>query len=245
MKRTIDVCLSPALYHLYDGSDSIVVVIDVLRATSSICIAFHNGVRSMVPVSSVEQSFSYRSKGYLVAAERKGEMVDGFDMGNSPFSYMSDDVKDKDIAITTTNGTHAIEVARKNAFQIVIGSFLNLDSLANWLRGQNKNVICLCAGWKNAVNLEDTLFAGALAQQLLPDFELNNHRDSVLTSMYLYDLAKDDLQGFLSRSSHKKRLSKLNIEEDVTFCLTPNQTDVIPAMKGDSIFKLDVMQSIG
>jgi 2-phosphosulfolactate phosphatase len=243
MMKTIDVCLSPSLYYLYDGSDSVVVVIDVLRATSSMCIAFDNGVRSILPLASVEESLSYKEKGYLVAAERKGEMVPGFDMGNSPFSYMSPEVRDRDIALTTTNGTQAIETA-KGAHQIVIGSFLNLDALASWLKAQDKNVICLCAGWKNAVNLEDTLFAGALAQKLMSDFELNNHCDSVLTSMYLYDLAKNDLKGFLEKSSHKKRLERLHIDNDVDFCLQLNKTDVIPALVGDSIINLNVMQSM-
>jgi len=243
MKKTIDVCLSPSLYYLYDGSDSIVVVIDVLRATSSMCIAFHNGVRSIIPLASVEESLSYKDKGYLVAAERKGEMVDGFDMGNSPFSYMSPEIRDRDIALTTTNGTQAIEIA-KGAHQIVIGSFLNLDALATWLKAQDKNVICLCAGWKNAVNLEDTLFAGALAQQLVSEFEMNNHCDSVLTSMHLYDLAMNDLKGFLEKSSHRKRLAKLHIDDDVDFCLELNKTDAIPALVGDSIINLNVMQSL-
>ncbi len=242
MTRNLDVCLSPSLYHLYDGSESIVVVIDVLRATSSICIAFEHGVRSIVPVATLEESRSYKSKGYLIAAERKGDKVEGFDMGNSPFSYMTPEVKDKDIALTTSNGTQAIEIAR-GAFKIAIGSFLNIDPLANWLKSQDRDVILLCAGWKNAVNLEDTIFAGALAQKLLPDFELNNHRDSVLTSMYLYDLAKNDMKSFLDRSSHNKRLQRLNIEEDVEFCLTPNQTDVIPVMVGEAIVNLNVMQS--
>ncbi len=243
MKKTIDVCLSPSLYYLYDGSDSIVVVIDVLRATSSMCVAFHNGVKSIVPIASVEECRKYQERGYLIAAERKGEMVDGFDMGNSPFSYMKDNVKERDIALTTTNGTQAIEMA-KGAYQIVIGSFLNLDTLVSWLKNQNRNIICMCAGWKNAVNLEDTLFAGALVKNLLSDFELNSHRDAALTSMHLYDLAKNDLYGFLEQSSHTKRLEKLNIKDDVVYCLTPNQTDVVPGMVGSSIVNLNVLQSI-
>ncbi|MBK8876296.1 MAG: 2-phosphosulfolactate phosphatase [Bacteroidia bacterium] len=242
-KKSIDVCFSPALFHLYDASESIVVVIDVLRATSSICIAFEHGVRSIVPVSKVEESSAYRAKGYLVGAERKGEMVEGFDLGNSPFSYMDPKVKDRDIALTTTNGTQAIAIAR-NAFQIAIGSFLNQDALCNWLKQQNRNVILLCSGWKNSFNFEDTLFAGAVVHKLLDNFELTDHRDSALAAMQLYDLAKDDLYGFLEQSSHRKRLEKLQIEDDIVFCLTPNQTDCIPVMVGDAIYNLNVLQSM-
>ena len=243
MKKNIDVCFSPAMFHLYDSSESIVVVIDVLRATSSICIAFHNGVRSIVPVSTPEESKSYREKGYLVGAERKGEMVAGFDLGNSPFGYMDPIVRDRDIALTTTNGTQAIQAA-KNSYQIAIGSFLNLDALCNWLQTQNRNVILLCSGWKNAFNFEDTLFAGAVVNKLLPNYNLTDHRDSALAAMHLYELANGDLYGFLERSSHRKRLERLQIEEDIVFCLTPNQTDVIPVMVGDAIYNLNVLQSM-
>ncbi len=243
MKKTIDVCFSPALFNLYDSSESIVVVIDVLRATSSICVAFQYGVKSIVPVASLEEAMTYRSKGFLVGAERKGEMVEGFDLGNSPFSYMDDKVRDRDIALTTTNGTQAIHVAR-NSYKIAIGSFLNLDALCNWLQTQDRNIIMLCSGWKNAFNFEDTLFAGAVVQRLLPFFKLTDHRDSALAAMHLYDMAKNNLYGFLEKSSHRKRLEKLQIEDDITFCLKPNQTDVVPVMVGDAIYNLNVLQSL-
>ncbi len=243
MKKNIDVCFSPALFNLYDASESIVVVIDVLRATSSMCVAFHYGVKSIVPVSTLEEAMKYRKEGFLVGAERKGEMVEGFDLGNSPFSYMDDKVKDRNIALTTTNGTQAIHVAR-NSFQIAIGSFLNLDALCHWLQSQNRDIILLCSGWKNAFNFEDTLFAGAVVQQLLPYFKLTNHRDSALAAMQLYDLAKGNMYEFLEKSSHRKRLEKLQIEDDITFCLKPNQTDVIPVMVGDAIYNLNVLQSL-
>lgn len=243
MKKSIDVCFSPALFNLYDVTDSIVVVIDVLRATSSICVAFHHGVKSIVPVATVEESLSYRSKGFLVGAERKGEMIAGFDLGNSPFSYMNESIRNRNIALTTTNGTQAIQIA-KGAKQIVIGSFLNITALCHWLPAQNSNVILLCSGWKNAFNFEDTLFAGAVVKRVLPEFSLNNHRDSALAAMHLFELADSDLYGFLERSSHRKRLERLNIEDDIEFCLKPDYTDVIPVMVGDAIYNLNVLQSI-
>jgi 2-phosphosulfolactate phosphatase len=243
MKKNLDVCLTPALFHLYDSSDSIVVVIDILRATSSICVAFHYGVKSIVPVSTLEESLAYREKGFLAGAERKGEMVEGFDLGNSPFSYMDPKVRDRNIALTTTNGTHAIQVA-KSADQIVIGSFLNFDALCNWLPTQNKNVILLCSGWKNAFNLEDTLFAGAVAERLMDQYALTDHRDSALAAVHLYQLAKDDIYGFLEKSSHRKRLERLQIDDDIVYCLTPNQTDVIPVMVGDTIYNLTVLATM-
>ncbi len=228
-KRSLEVCLTPALIHLHDVSNSIVVVIDILRATSSICIAFEYGVKSIVPVSGIEESKAYRDKGYLIGAERNGEMLDGFDLGNSPFSYMVPEVNGRNIALSTTNGTQAVNAA-KGARRIAAGSFLNLDALCNWLRGQEENVLLLCAGWKNSFNLEDTLFAGAVVEQLQSDFEFTPMRDAALAAAHLYSLAKDDVDGFLEQSSHRKRLAKLKIEEDIAFCLQLNKTSAVPVM---------------
>lgn len=229
-KKTLDVCFSPALIHLHDISNSIVVVIDVLRATSSICVGFAHGVKSIVPVATVEESLAYKAKGFLIGAERNGEMLGGFDLGNSPFSYMDPKIVGRDIALTTTNGTQAIEAAKK-AHTVVAGSFLNLDVLCKWLRKQDRNVLMLCSGWKNSFNLEDTLLAGAIVDQLQNDFDQSALFDSALAAQHLYQLAKDDLYLFLENSSHRKRLEKLHIDKDIKYCLTPNQANVIPVLK--------------
>jgi len=236
-KKNLEVCLTPALIHLHELDERIVVVIDVLRATSSICVAFANGVKSIVPVAGIEESIAYREKGYLVGAERNGEMLEGFDLGNSPFSYMDERVKGQRVALSTTNGTQAI-VAAKGAAQIVAGSFLNLDHLAEWLPLQDKSVLLLCAGWKNSFNLEDTLLAGALSEKLIPHFELNRMRDALLAAVHLYEIAKGDLYGFLASSTHRKRLEKLQIEKDIEYCLTPNLAPVIPGLVNGELVNL-------
>ena len=227
--RTIEVCLTPALIHLHDLSNAIVVVIDVLRATSSMCVAFTHGVKSIVPVAKIEESLAYKEKGFLIGAERDGEMLEGFDIGNSPFSYMDEKVRGRNIALTTTNGTQAIAAA-KNAKQIVVGSFLNLNALCDWLSNQDGNIVLLCSGWKNSVNMEDSLFAGAVVHQMRGDFDFTNLRDTAIIAERLYILAKDDLNGFLEESSHRNRLRKLNIDKDIEYCLTPNQADVVPGI---------------
>lgn len=236
--RHLDVCFSPGLIHLYDVSDSIVVVVDVLRATSSMCVAMYHGVNSIVPVATVEESLAYREKGYLIGAERNGEMLDGYDLGNSPFSYMTDFVKGKDIALSTTNGTQAI-VAARHAHMIVAGSFLNLDILCDWLKTQHKSVLVLCSGWKNSFNLEDTLFAGAVVEKLQNDFDMSLMRDAAIAARHLYSIAKHDMYGFLEESSHRMRLERLQIEKDIEFCLTLNQAPVIPVLKGGALRRLE------
>lgn len=214
-----------------------VVVIDILRATSSICVAFHHGVKSIVPVSGIDESRAYREKGYLIGAERNGEMLDGFDLGNSPFSYMDPVVRGRDVALSTTNGTQAIAAA-KGARLLVAGSFLNLDVLCAWLAAQDRSVLLLCSGWKNSFNLEDTLFAGAVAEKLEPHFGLNKMRDAVIAAKHLYALAKEDMNGFLAQSSHRNRLAKLHIEKDIEYCLTPNLAPVIPVMVNGALVNL-------
>ena len=126
-RKRIEVCFTPGEYDYFKGDFEIVVVIDVLRATSAICAAFDNGIKSIIPVPTIEEAMEYKAKGYLVGAERKGQIVEGFDFGNSPYSYMNPDFKDKEVVLSTTNGTKSIDVA-KDAEMLVIGSFLNLDA---------------------------------------------------------------------------------------------------------------------
>ncbi len=147
-KLKVEVCFTPALLPLYTIDSSIVVVIDIFRATSSICYGIENGASAIIPVSQVEECAAYHGTDCLLAAERDGEVVEGFDFGNSPFAYTAEKVAGKTVVLTTTNGTHAIHLSRK-AKRIVIGSFFNLSSLSAWLKNQNENILLVCAGWKN------------------------------------------------------------------------------------------------
>lgn len=234
-QRKLEVCISPALFPVYYRSkDCVVVVIDVFRATSAICTAFEHGVNSIIPVASIEDALEYKQKGYLVAAERNGEVVEGFDMGNSPFSYMDASLKGRDIVLTTTNGTKAIERA-KAADKILIGSFLNLSAVVRALERENKNVILLCAGWKDRFNLEDTLFAGAVINKLKENPIFTGLADSSLAALSLFEQAKDDLNGFLKKSSHRNRLAKLDLEQDIEYCLRIDISDKVPTFKGNAL----------
>ncbi len=233
-KNTIEVCFSPHSFPLYPHEDSIVVVIDVLRATSSICAALHSGVERILPVASVLEARNYQSKGFLCAAERQAQKVEGFDLGNSPSEYRNPKLKGKIIVFTTTNGTQAIRAARE-AYKIVIGSFVNLTVLCEWLSHQHKNIILLCAGWKDRFNLEDTLCAGAIANRLDKTNQFETNYDSTFASKGLYELAHNDIPAFMENSSHFKRLEKLNLAEDVKYCLTLDLAPVVPVMEGNYI----------
>jgi 2-phosphosulfolactate phosphatase len=230
-------CFTPALYHLYQNEQAIVVVIDIFRATSAICTAFQYGVEKMIPVASLEEAHQYKKMGYLTAAERNAEKLDGFDFGNSPFGFMDPIVEGKTIAISTTNGTQAIEKAKGTA-GIAIGSFLNISALAKWLVKQNKDVIMLCSGWKNRFNIEDTIFAGALTNKLIDLGNYETDCDSTIAAIHLYELAFNDMFQFLDNSSHRKRLKLLNLENDIKYCLSQDITDVVPIIDGSFIVEV-------
>ena len=235
-KPKVEICFTPNLFPLYAEGFDIVVAIDVLRATSVICTAFQYGVNKIIPVSSIYEAKDYLKKGYHVAAERKGEIVDGFKLGNSPRSYMNDNLIGKTLVLTTTNGTKAINVTDKNK-QLLIGSFLNLDALCKYLIDLNKNVLLLGSGWQNKFCLEDSICAGAIGDKLLNSKKFETSNDSTVAARYLFLSAKSNYFGFLKASSHRKRLKKLNLNKDIKYCLTPNQTNVIP-IREDNYLKL-------
>lgn len=226
----LDVCFTPELIHLYELKGRVVVVVDILRATSSMVTGLAHGLEKIIPVSTLAECQEWAKHGYLTAAERDGQKAEGFDLGNSPFSYMEDFVKGKTLAMTTTNGTHAIRLSEA-ADQVVVGAFLNVSSVAAYLAKQQKDVLVVCAGWKGKFNLEDTLFAGALAHKLQGSFTFEN--DATLASSHLYAAAQNDLMHFLSTASHVQRLQNLHIIKDIAFCLQPDVYDIVPILEGD------------
>lgn len=233
----IDACFSPHLYSVYKDEKSIVVIIDIFRATSAICTAFHHGAEKIIPVATVDEARALKEKGMLAGAERNAIKVEGFDFGNSPFDYMGKHVEGATIALTTTNGTQAIDVS-KEAYKVVIGAFTNIGALCDWLVKQNRNILLLCSGWKNRFNLEDSLFAGAMTAELVkrnPNYKLG---DACLALDYLYQLAKENPVRFLGRASHKERLHKLNLKEDIKYCLQPDLTTVIPVLENGVLVKM-------
>lgn len=236
-KPKVEVCFTPNMFPLYAEDFEVVVVIDVLRATSAICTAFHYGVDKIIPVSTLDQAIEYKDKGFHVAAERKGKIVSGFKFGNSPLTYTNDKLKDQTLVLTTTNGTKAINMA-KDIEHLLIGSFLNLDAISNYLIELNKSALILGSGWENKFCLEDSICAGAISEQLLKTNKFESNNDSTIAAKYLFLSAKSNYFGYLKASSHRNRLKKLNLNEDIKYCLTPNQTDVIPVREDYYLKKL-------
>ncbi len=216
----IETVLSPTLFHQIDEVENkVVVVVDILRATSTITTILHNGAAAVIPVKEESIAKEYKSKGYLVGGERGGETIDGFDFGNSPFQYKPEIVDGQEIVLTTTNGTKCIEMSA-HAHQVVIGSFLNLDKVVEHVNTLNKDIVLFCAGWKDKVNLEDSLFAGAVACSFT-DKELD---DPTLLCIDAYKAAQKDLFKALQNSNHFQRLASKGVTKDIAYCC---QTDII------------------
>lgn len=225
--KTVDVCLTPDLIQQHDLTGKIVVVVDILRATSCMVAGLGSGVKSIKPFAKLDDCFKMREKGYLIAGERNGKKVEGFDLGNSPFGYMCKEAKGRKVATTTTNGTVAIEKSL-SADKVIIGAFLNIDAVANYLNNQDRSVIIHCAGWKGKVNMEDTLFAGALFNKLEKHFSAEC--DSPLIAQATYNHMKSDILGMIKQSSHAKRLNRLDVQRDIEYCLKINEFDIVPVL---------------
>ena len=224
---SVSVCLSPDLARLQDFKGKVAVVVDILRATTTMVTALEYGVRSILPVDSVDLCREYQRKGYIGAAERGGKIVEGFKLGNSPFDYMNTQLKGKKIVFTTTNGTRTIS-AVKGYDKILFGAFVNLEAVAAMLLRLNKDVVIVCAGWENEVNLEDTLFAGSLIDKLLPDFTTSG--DPSMLAHKLHINSEGNFSLFLESSSHILRLQKLGLQKDIDFCLSLDKFDGVPEM---------------
>ena len=229
-KRTLETCFSPALYETDTHKDSIVVIIDILRASSAICTAFENGANSIIPVADAAEAKKYKSDGYLVAAERDGFVLDFADFGNSPFNFTKEKVKGKTIVYSTTNGTGIINMASQ-AYMTVIGSFLNIEALSGWLINQERNVLLFCAGWKNRFNLEDSVCAGAIADKLMESKLYSTICDSTLAAMDLWSLANPDIKAYIEKAAQRNRLRDKKLDDCLDFCLTIGFTEKIPVIK--------------
>ena len=236
-KRKIEVCYSPALFPHYENRQAIVVVTDILRASSAIVTAFMNGVEKIIPVGTLEEARAYKEQGFMVAAERDGIVRDFADFGNSPYNFTPERVKGNQIVYSTTNGTNAIQLASSGR-QVLIGAYLNLTALARHIRKEQKDLLVLCAGWKNKYNLEDTLFAGALAELVLEDKGFYTICDATLGAMDLYSTAKQDMMGYIEKVAQRHRLKKNNLDDVIGYCHETDLTELIPVLKGDHLVTL-------
>jgi 2-phosphosulfolactate phosphatase len=227
-KPSLHTLLSPRLLDIYDVSDSIVVIIDVFRATSTIATALYNGAARIIPVDTVEKCKEIgRQTGGITAGERDGKVIEGLAHGNSPAEYPRQFIEGKTLVLTTTNGTRLLHMALANgASEVITGSFPNLSAVCDHLLKENKNVILGCSAWKDRFNIEDTLFAGAVVNRVKDAFTI--HCDSSLMAEEMYRLHKDDMKQFVRRTTHWHRLANFGLEKDLEYCVSEDVANVLP-----------------
>lgn len=226
----IDTCFTPEALGSYNLSNSHVVVVDVLRATSAICAAFASGAQSIIPVPTVQEAFEAKQKGFVVAAEREGKKLDFADFGNSPLNFTPERVGGQTVYYSTTNGTQTIQKA-SGGLSLAIGSFPNLQAVANLIQEKEEGeLLIVCSGWKGKFCLEDALFSGALAEILLRNPRFFTKSDAVRASMQLWNLAKNDVLGYMENIAQKHRLTKMGLDDSIVYCFTPNSTNLVPQL---------------
>lgn len=240
--KKINVCLSPPLYEYYADNSTVVIMIDAIRASATICTAFMNDVQYIVPVAEVKEAQAYKSRGFKIAGERNGKKPEGFDFGNSPFNFTKENIKGEKLAFTTTNGTQVINLVKNDKHKnidLLVGSFLNISALTKYLLKQNKNILILCSGWKNTVNVEDTLFAGRLVHLLSKKdkYEIPEASNLALT---IYNNAENSYFDFVINNSPRLK-SKLDfLEKDIRYCLTEDLTSEIPFLQNDKLMSVSL-----
>ena len=209
------------------------VIIDVLRATSTIATALFNGAKFVIPVDNVARCIELsRQISGISAGERDGKIAEGLEYGNSPFEYSKEFIRGRILVLTTTNGTRLLQMSlEKGAKEIITGSFPNLSAVCDHLTAMGQSVILACAAWKDKINMEDTLFAGAVISRVREQFSINC--DSSQMAETLYKKAEKDLFGFMKKNhaSHYHRLMDFKLEKDIRYCFETDVANVLPLYK--------------
>lgn len=230
----LDVLFSIHGYQEEDLRGKTAVVIDVLRASSSIITALSNGAKRVIPVADMEEAVKIAnpmdSRDYLLCGEKNGVKIEGYHLGNSPLEYRREAIENKTLIFNTTNGTKAIRKASL-ANQVYVGAFLNQQSILNAINQHDDEVVLICSGWRGRLSFEDALFAGSVIWQLTGGELRPELRDSAKIAFGLFEKFGQDLEDTIGNSDHARRLAKLVPEGDIPFCCKVDEFDTLPAMK--------------
>lgn len=235
MDNKIDVFISSQSFQEEELRDKTAVVVDVLRASSTMITALHNSAKGVIPVADMGDaskiSQNLDSPHYLLCGEKDGVKIEGYDLGNSPLDYTEERVEDKTIILNTTNGTKAIKRAGL-ADEIIIGSFLNLEALVASLKTVDTDIVLVCAGWKGRLALEDLLCAGNIIYELTEGTLPQNVQDGAKVAFGLFEKfgEDEDLEKAIKTSNYAVRLKDVVSEEDISYCCQRNKMDVLPVM---------------
>jgi 2-phosphosulfolactate phosphatase len=231
----IDLSFSAGQFDDLQLRDKNVVVLDVLRASSTITVALNNGAREVIPVASIESAVKISGSLFgevtLRGGERNGKTIEGFNLGNSPLEYSEAAVKGKSIIYCTTNGSVAMAKSRY-ARALIIGSFLNLTTIVDFIREEKKDFLFICAGRINTIgyfSLEDAVCAGMMIQKLMKDESLElNLSDSAKAAHALYKSFGRSILKMLKTSEHGKFLIEIGFADDLKICAAVDSVPVLP-----------------
>lgn len=236
MKRKINVCFSQTELNSHSLTQKNVVVIDVLRATSSICQAFANGVKSIIPEPELSEAKKYSAKGFIVAAERNGVVLDFAKLGNSPYYFKKEIVKNQDIVYSTINGVPAI-LKTSEAIETIAVSFFNILAVVNHLLKSNAEILIVCSGFKGQFCLEDTLCAGLLISRL-SDYDNFILSDGAVAALNVYSQNKNNMLNVFINTTQVQRLQGLGLKDKWEEYLIVDSQKVLPALKNQKIIDL-------
>lgn len=226
----INTLLSPLNVDDLYFTNKITIVIDVLRATTTILTALGNAAKEIIPVSSIEFAMKVSGDTFsghtLLAGERNTQKIDGFSLGNSPLEYAPELVRGKSIVLYTTNGSKAI-VKAKYSSTLVISCFLNAQSVAKYI-ADAPEIVILCSGNNGLFSFEDSACAGDLIAELK---EINDHielDDASKTCLFLFEKNKRRLNRMLSETEHGLKLVNGGFKEDIKYSAQKNILNIVP-----------------
>ncbi len=235
-KKNLFVALTPEYLFKIPIKTSLIILIDIFRATTTITAALHAGVPKLLPVSSLEEARKSRGPGILLGGEHKAAKPYDFDFGNSPLEYTPEKIGNKTVVFYTTNGTRVLAMI-KEAPQILFGSFWNISAIEKQARKWNGDIALVCAGWRSHVALEDAVYAGALVERLENDF--TPYADDPVIAKMLWEQGKNNLRDFLLRGTHWRRLKRQGVEQDFDMCLQQDVTEIVPIYQEPYIVPLE------
>jgi len=238
MTNELDIFMAVPSFKEEDVRDKTVVVIDVLRACTTMITAIDNGAKGIIPVENMDAagriSQSLDSPQYLLCGEKDGKKIEGYHLGNAPLEYTPDMVEGKTVILNTTNGTKAVKKA-VSAEKLIIGSFLNMNKVVEELRTAEESIAIICSGWRGRLSLEDMLCAGNIVYDYYDGDLPECMPDSVNIAFGLYQKFGDDLEGMIMQSSHARRLHDIISPEDITYSCKVNYTDALPILEDGMI----------
>ena len=235
----VDVAFTYPELRAFDLADRAVMVIDVLRATTTMVTAFEHGCRAFIPTTTPDEARAEAARHApgtaILAGERGGRRIPGFEAGNSPYDYPPEIVAGKTVVLTTTNGTHALRAASGGRL-VLVGALRNADAAARRVIQSGLAPLFACSGETERTSLEDTLCAGLMVARLRALYPGTlDLRDGAVGALALFEWGADRIPALVAGSEWGRKLTALGLERDIRFCSQPNVSAVVPFLQGERV----------